>query len=199
MPNTVRDWMSIPVVVIDADSNVKYALTLMRRRKIHSLVVATSDKNPTYGIVTTTDIRDKIVAAGRDPSETTVGEIMSGPLVTGNPDWTLIECSQLMQEKRIHHLPIADESGALIGLISATDIFMAVEETGWQEKEESAEAGFPAAAFSTLPKQKYYVGWKVWKTGIFASWAECAKQVKGFVGAEFKSFDTLEEAEAAYR
>ena len=136
MPNTVRDWMSKPVVVIDADSNVKYALTLMRRRKIHSLVVATSDKNPTYGIVTTTDIRDKIVAAGRDPSETTVGEIMSGPIVTGNPDWTLIECSQLMQEKRIHHLPIADESGSLIGLISATDIFMAVEETGWQEKEE---------------------------------------------------------------
>ena len=136
MPNTVRDWMSKPVVVIDADSNVKYALTLMRRRKIHSLVVATSDKNPTYGIVTTTDIRDKIVAAGRDPSETTVGEIMSGPIVTGNPDWTLIECSQLMQEKRIHHLPIADENGALIGLISATDIFMAVEETGWQEREE---------------------------------------------------------------
>jgi len=136
MPNTVRDWMSKPVVVIDADSNVKYALTLMRRRKIHSLVVATSDKNPTYGIVTTTDIRDKIVAAGRDPSATTVGEIMSGPIVTGNPDWTLIECSQLMQEKRIHHLPIADENGALIGLISATDIFMAVEETGWQEREE---------------------------------------------------------------
>ena len=136
MPNTVRDWMSKPVVVIDADSNVKYALTLMRRRKIHSLVVATSDKNPTYGIVTTTDIRDKIVAAGRDPSATTMGEIMSGPIVTGNPDWTLIECSQLMQEKRIHHLPIADENGALIGLISATDIFMAVEETGWQEREE---------------------------------------------------------------
>ena len=136
MPNTVRDWMSKPVVVIDPDSNVKYALTLMRRRKIHSVVVATSEKNPTYGIVTTTDIRDKIVAAGRNPAETTVGEIMSGPIVTGNPDWTLMECSQLMQEKRIHHLPIADESGMLIGLISATDIFMAVEETGWQEKEE---------------------------------------------------------------
>ena len=136
MPNTVRDWMSKPVVVIDPDSNVKYALTLMRRRKIHSLVVATSEKNPTYGIVTTTDIRDKIVAAGRNPAETTVGEIMSGPIVTGNPEWTLMECSQLMQEKHIHHLPIADESGALIGLISATDIFMAVEETGWQEKEE---------------------------------------------------------------
>jgi len=61
---------------------------------------------------------------------------MSGPLITGNPDWTLMECSKVMQERGIHHLPIADESGALIGLISATDIFTAVEETGWQEGAE---------------------------------------------------------------
>ena len=136
MPNTVRDWMSKPVVVVDPDSSVKYALTLMRRRKIHSVVVAMSEKNPTYGIVTSTDIRDKIAATGRNPAETSVREIMSGPIVTGNPDWTLMQCSQVMQERRIHHLPIADESGALIGLISATDIFMAVEEIGWQEEEE---------------------------------------------------------------
>lgn len=133
MPNTVRDWMSSPVVVVDPDSSVKYALTLMRRRKIHSVVVDISEKNPAYGIVTTTDIRDKIVAAGRNPAETTVREIMSGPIVTGKPDWTLMECSRVMQEHGIHHLPIVDESGALIGLISATDIFTAVEEIGWQE------------------------------------------------------------------
>ena len=135
MPNTVRDWMSKPVVVVDPDSSVKYALTLMRRRKIHSVVVAMSEKNPTYGIVTSTDIRDKIVAAGRSPAETTVRDIMSGPIFTGNPDWTLMQCSQAMQERRIHHLPIADESGALIGLISATDIFAAIEEIGWQDAE----------------------------------------------------------------
>lgn len=134
MPNTVRDWMSSPVVVVDPDSSVKYALTLMRRRKIRSVVVAMSEKNPTYGIVTSTDIRDKIAAAGRNPVETTVREIMSGPLITGSPDWTLMECSQVMQQHHFHHLPIADESGALIGLISDTDIFMAVEETGWQEE-----------------------------------------------------------------
>jgi len=136
MPNTVRDWMSSPVVVVDPDSSVKYALTLMRRRKIHSVVVAMSEKNPTYGIVTSTDIRDKIAAAGRNPSETTVRDIMSGPIVTGNPDWTLMECSQVMQDKHIHHLPIAEENGSLIGINSATDIFMAVEETGWQEEEK---------------------------------------------------------------
>ena len=135
MPNLVRDWMSSPVIVVDPDSSVKYALTLMRRRKIHSVVVATSEKNSQYGIVTSTDIRDKIVAAGRNPAELSVREIMSGPIITGNPDWTLMQCSQVMQEHHIHHLPIADESSALIGIISATDIFMAVEEIGWTEEE----------------------------------------------------------------
>ena len=74
-----------------------------------------------------------IVVAGRNPAETTVREIMSGPIITGRAEWTLAECSRLMQEKKIRHLPIADEHGTLIGLISATDIFMAVEEQGWIE------------------------------------------------------------------
>jgi len=137
MPHQVRDWMSSPVVVVDPDSSVKYALTLMRRRKIHSLIVSISENNPKYGIVTSTDIRDKIVAAGRNPAELTVREIMSGPLITGSPDWTLIECSRVMQENHFHHLPIVDEAGALIGLISATDIFIAVEEAGWEDSVES--------------------------------------------------------------
>jgi CBS domain-containing protein len=126
--------MSSPVIVVDPDSSVSYAMTLMRRRNIHSVVVDVTDKNPTYGIVTTTDIRDKIVAAERDPAETTVREIMSGPLITARPEWTLKECSQVMQKNRVHHLPVADESGALVGLISATDIFIAVEESGWEEE-----------------------------------------------------------------
>jgi CBS domain-containing protein len=127
--------MSSPVVVVDPDSSVSYAMTLMRRRNIHSVVVDISEKNPSYGIVTTTDVRDKIVAEGRNPAETTVREIMSGPIITGSADWTLMECSKVMQERKIHHLPIADEGGSLIGLISATDIFMSVEEQGWDEEK----------------------------------------------------------------
>jgi len=136
MPHTVRDWMSSPVVVVDPDSSVSYAMTLMRRRRIHSVVVAGSAAPAAAGILTTTDVRDKIVAAGRNPAETRVREIMSGPIVTGKAEWTLVECSQVMQEHKIHHLPIADENGALIGLISATDIFMAVEEAGWEVGQE---------------------------------------------------------------
>ena len=135
MPHLVRDWMSSPVVVVDPDTSVSHAMTLMRRRNIHSVIVDTSDKNPSYGIVTTTDVRDKIVAMERNPANTAVREIMSGSIVTGRADWTLMECSKMMQEHKIHHLPIADEHGSLIGLISATDIFMSVEEQGWDEEK----------------------------------------------------------------
>ncbi len=92
MPSTVRDWMSKPVVVVDPDSSVSYAMTLMRRRNIHSVVVDISEKNPAYGIVTRTDVRNKIVVAERNPAETTVREIMSGPIIVGKPEWTLKDC-----------------------------------------------------------------------------------------------------------
>lgn len=143
MPHSVRDWMSTPVVVVDPDTTVSYAMTLMRRRNIHSVVVDVSQQNASYGILTTTDIRDKIVAAGRNPANTRVREIMSGPIVTGRAEWTLRECSKVMQEHKIHHLPVADEHDTLVGLISATDIFMAVEESGWEETDPGAtgEAG----------------------------------------------------------
>jgi CBS domain-containing protein len=131
MTHTVKNWMSKPVVVVDPDSSVSYAMTLMRRRAIHSVVVDITKENPAYGILTTTDIRDKIVVTDRNPAETRVREIMSGPILTADPGWTLKECSRKMQEHNIHHMPVADENGVLVGIISATDIFIAVEESGW--------------------------------------------------------------------
>jgi len=143
MTHTVRDWMSSPVVVVDPDTSVSHAMRLMRRRNIHSVVVDGSDKTKRYGIVTSTDIMDKIVGEGRDPANTRVRDIMSGPVITGHPDWTLMECSRVMQEHNFHHLPIADERGTLIGLISATDIFVAVEEVGWIDGPEDAKETVP--------------------------------------------------------
>lgn len=131
MPTKVRDWMSKPVVVVDPDSSVSYALTLMRRRNIHSVVVSTGEGSSTYGIVTSTDIRDKIIAQERNPAETRVRDIMTAPVVTADPEWSLKDCSIKMQAHHIHHMPVADENGTLIGIISATDLFWAAEEIGW--------------------------------------------------------------------
>ena len=50
-----------------------------------------------------------------------------------------------------------------------------------------------------MPKQKYYVVWKGYKPGIYTSWAETEKQVKGFGAAQYKAFGSLKEAESAFR
>jgi CBS domain-containing protein len=118
--------------LIDPDASVSHALTLMRRRKIHSLVVDLSEGGrPIYGMVTSTDIRDKIVADDRNPADLTVREIMSAPVVTAQPDWSLRECSVKMQARNIHHLPVADEHGMVIGVISAPDLFTTAKERDW--------------------------------------------------------------------
>lgn len=132
MPDKVRDWMSSPVVVVDPDSSVSHALTLMRRRRIHSLVVEIGGQGkPAYGIITTTDIRDKIIGSERNPAQVRVRDIMTAPVICAHPDWTLRDASTRMQAHNIHHMPVADDDGNLIGIISATDIFIAAEEIGW--------------------------------------------------------------------
>ena len=107
MSQIVREWMSSPVIFIDADSTVAQALTLMRRRNIHSLMVALSGSD--FGIVTTTDIRDKIAGAERDPKTTLVSEIMTTPVICASPEMSLKDCSLKMKEKGVHHLPVSDE------------------------------------------------------------------------------------------
>jgi CBS domain-containing protein len=134
MSNKVRDWMSSPVIVVDPDTTVSYALTLMRRRHIHSAVVNISEDSLTYGIITSTAIRDKIIAQDRNPAETRVRDIVTAPVIMADPEWTLKERSLKMNSHNIHHMLVADENGELIGIISATDIFVVAEEIGWGQK-----------------------------------------------------------------
>lgn len=131
MPHTVHDYMSSPVITVAPDDSVSHAVTIMRRRNIHSVVVTPQTPGGAHGIVTSTDVRDKIAGPERDPRSVKVAEIMTAPIVTARPDWTVKECSIKMQALHVHHLPVADDSGELIGMISDTDIFVAVEEAGW--------------------------------------------------------------------
>jgi signal-transduction protein with cAMP-binding, CBS, and nucleotidyltransferase domain len=130
MQYTVRDWMIDLVVYVDPDSSVADALALMRRRYIHSLIVNKSQASPEYGIVTSTDICDKIVAQDRNPLHTKVSEVMKSPLITVKVNWTLKECAEVMRTRCIHHLPVLDDAGNVVGMISATDFLVAAEAMG---------------------------------------------------------------------
>jgi CBS domain-containing protein len=130
MQFTVKDWMIDLVVYVDPDSTVADALALMRRRYIHSLIVNQKEDYPAYGILTSTDICDKIVAANRNPATTKVRDICTAPLIAVLPSMSLQQCAAVMHEHRFHHLPVQDASGNLVGMISATDFLVAAESMG---------------------------------------------------------------------
>jgi signal-transduction protein with cAMP-binding, CBS, and nucleotidyltransferase domain len=126
----VRDWMVDVVVFIDADQTVYDALSLMRRRYTHSVIVDKSQNNPEYGIITSTDISDKIVAQMQNPSQLKCGEVMTSPLIVVKDTLSLEDCAALMKKNHIHHLPVENEHHELIGMISATDFMVAAEAMG---------------------------------------------------------------------
>lgn len=135
--HTVKDWMMDLVVFVDPDQTVYEILSIMRRRYINSVLVRKSEKNPEYGIITSRDISDKIVAENRNPQELTVKDIMSSPVVSVRQDLSITECAVLMREKHIHHLPVIDDNGLIIGMVSASDFLLIAEAMGTNFQERS--------------------------------------------------------------
>jgi len=129
--------MTSLIVFIDPDCTVTEALTVMRRRNINSLIVNKSKTSPNYGIITTIDVCDHIVARDQNPSSLKVKDIMSSPLITVSQDLTVQECAARMSEKRIHHMPVVNEKGEIVGVISAMDFLWVAEVIGRGGKERS--------------------------------------------------------------
>ncbi|NLN69853.1 MAG: CBS domain-containing protein [Chloroflexi bacterium] len=130
MQDLVRDWMIDLVVYIDPDSTVLEALSIMRRRYLYSLIVKISDEEKQYGIITSTDICDKIVARQQNPAKTKIRDIMTTPLKSVSPDLTIYECARVMSDYQVHHLPVVDEDGSIIGMISGPDFLVVAEALG---------------------------------------------------------------------
>ncbi len=130
MQDLVKDWMIDLVVFIDPDSTVLEAITLMRRRYLNSLIVKLSENNPDYGIITSTDICDRIVAQKRNPANTKVRDVMTSPLISAAPDETIYDCARKMSDHNIHHMPVIDKNKKVIAMISATDFLLIAESLG---------------------------------------------------------------------
>ncbi len=126
----VKDWMTNVVVFVDPELSVYEGLQLMRHRFLTNLIVRKTPASPEYGIVTSINICDKIVAQDRNPKELKVKDIMASPLITVPADLPIKECAALMKENRIHHLPVANEKGEIVGMIAAMDLLMVAEGMG---------------------------------------------------------------------
>jgi len=84
---TVKDWMKDLVVFVSPDVSVNEGLALMRHRYVDALIVEKTETNPEYGIVTSIDICDKIVAQFNNPTELKIRDIMVTPVRTIPAIW----------------------------------------------------------------------------------------------------------------
>jgi CBS domain-containing protein len=121
------------VFTIESGQPVRAAIQLMADHFIGALPVIENGR--LAGIVSERDYARKVVLMGRKSTETTVGTIMSAPVVSVGPADTVNECMKLMTEKRIRHLPVV-EDGELIGVISIGDCVKAVIDEQKHEIED---------------------------------------------------------------
>ena len=115
----ILDEKGRDVLRIDAGASVLDAVRLMVEKNVGSLLV--TDRERIAGIVTERDYLRRVTLEGRTEEDTRVGEIMSSPLVVVTPDTAIEECMAVMTDRRIRHLPVAEE-GEIVGLVSIGDL-----------------------------------------------------------------------------
>ena len=105
-------------------TSVREAAELMARERISSLLIQGRDG---FGILTDRDLRTRILATGRS-SETPVEEVMSSPIVTLRSDVMIEDVLLAMLEHGVHHIPVIDSGGRVMGVVTDTDM-MGLERT----------------------------------------------------------------------
>ncbi len=108
------------MVTISSQATVLMAATVMNDNRVGSLLVL--DEGRLIGMITERDICQRIVARQRDPQTTLVGDIMAGDVICCRSHTDIEEARGVMKNRRVRHLPVVEEDGSVIGLISIGDL-----------------------------------------------------------------------------
>ncbi|MFC6614658.1 CBS domain-containing protein [Halopenitus salinus] len=112
--------MTSDVITVHPDTFVEEAASLLLERGVGSLVVV-DDDGRLEGILTSTDFV-AIVAASKPKAQTTVERYMSTDVTTASAQDPIIEVADRMVDLGVHHLPVVDDDGGVIGIVSTTDL-----------------------------------------------------------------------------
>ena len=107
------------------DATVHDTARYLRDRHVRSVGVL-DGAGHLVGVVSQSDISDKVAAENKCPAWMRVSEIMSTGLVTVTPDRALTGCLHLMEQHGIYHLLVVDAAGAYRGMLSVTDLLTVV-------------------------------------------------------------------------
>jgi CBS domain-containing protein len=119
----VRDVMTPLPRALDASASVVDAAEIMRDADIGDVVVL--EDQQLYGILTDRDIVVRVLAEGSDPASVRVGEVCSRELTTIPPTASVADAVRLIREKAIRRLPVVEEDGEVVGIVSMGDIAVA--------------------------------------------------------------------------
>jgi len=117
---SIRDLMTTNPQTVEPSTPIVEVARVMRDADVGPVPVVEGDR--LVGLVTDRDIVVRVVADGKDPSSTTVGEIMSTDLVTVDPDQPLDEALRLMATHQVRRLPVTEEDGRPVGIVAQADI-----------------------------------------------------------------------------
>jgi CBS domain-containing protein len=111
------------LVTVNSHVPVSEAARMMAARDIGAVPIA--DGGRLAGIFTERDALTRIVAAGRDPASTPIGDVMSSELVVASIDESCEACLERMRQAHIRHLIVLDGE-RMAGIVSMRDL-MAVD------------------------------------------------------------------------
>ena len=115
----VRDLVTREPVTTTTGATVAEAAAAMSTSGVSSILVV--DDGVLRGVVTDRDLRNRVLAVGLDTARS-VSEVMSSPAVTVRAEALASEALLEMVDRSIHHLPVVDEDGSPIGLVTTTDL-----------------------------------------------------------------------------
>ena len=113
------------VYSITEDTSVHQAAQYLREKQVRSVGV-TNASGKLAGVISHSDISDKVAAENKCPAWMKAADIMTRELITVTPDVTLEDCLLLMEQNTIFHLIVLDEQEGFRGMLSVSDILRVV-------------------------------------------------------------------------
>jgi acetoin utilization protein AcuB len=125
-----QDIMTSPVTWLASDSTLLEAWTVMKRKGIHHLPVTAAD-GTLVGMISNQDLLPythelESVNAPKPSAELTLSRVMSSRIMSAAPTTEIREIAHVMLEERVNGIPILDNSGHLIGILTTSDILRAI-------------------------------------------------------------------------
>jgi CBS domain-containing protein len=119
MGTSIKEVMTSDVKACEPNTTVADAAKVMAKEDVGPVPIV--EEGRLTGLVTDRDIVVRVVAEGRDPSSTTVGEIASRDLVTVSPDDDLDTALKQLAQKQVRRIPVV-EGDRLVGIVAQADI-----------------------------------------------------------------------------